>query len=83
MNKIIYIFGIFVLNITYATANFGKNEPLFSLEWIGLILLSFIGFIFILRSAKQIKKIKKLQEELNTYHATLSDTLDTMGENNV
>ena len=83
MNKIIYIFGIFVLNITYATENFGKNEPLFSLEWIGLILLSFIGFIFILRSAKQIKKIKKLQEELNTYHATLSDTLDTMGENNV
>ncbi len=83
MIKMIYILGIFVLNITFiAAANLGKNEPVFSYEWIGLILLSFIGFMFILRSAKQIKKIKKLQEELNTHQITLSDELNTIGENN-
>ena len=83
MIRMMYMFGIFVMNSTFiAAANLGQNEPVFSYEWIGLILLSFIGFMFILRSAKQIKKINKLQEELNTYHTNLSDELDTIGGKN-
>ena len=72
-----------MINITFITAaNLEKNESLLSFEWIGIILLSLIGFIFIARSAKQIQKIKQLQEELNTYHENLSDALDTMGGKN-
>ena len=83
MIKMIYILGIFVLNITFiSAANLGKQEPVLSLEWIGLILLSFIGLLFIVRSTLQIKKIKKLQEQLNTHQITLSDELDTIGGRN-
>ena len=83
MIKTIYILELFVLNITFiSAANLGKQEPILSLEWIGLILLSFIGFIFIVRSTLQIKKIKKLQEELNIHQITLSDELDTIGVEN-
>ena len=79
MIKIIYILGIFVLNITFiSAANLEKQEPVLSLEWIGLILLSFIGLLFIVRSTLQIKKIKKLQDELNTHQINLSDELDTI-----
>jgi len=81
--KIIYILGIFVLNTTFiAAANLGKQEPVLSLEWIGLILLSFIGLLFIVRSTLQIKKIKKLQEELNTHQVTLTNELNTIGGDN-
>ena len=83
MIRMMYMFGIFVMNSTFiAATNLGQNEPVFLYEWIGLILLSFIGLLFILRSAKQIKKINKLQEELNTYHTNLSDELDTIGGKN-
>ncbi len=51
----------------------------FTVEWIGLIVLACMGFIFIFRSAQQIKKIKKLQEELDTYQTTVTRELDTIG----
>ena len=81
MSKIIYIFGMFWGSLTsvYAIEFSANSEAGLSVEWIGLIVLTFIGFIFIFRSARQIKKIKKLQEELDMYHKTVSSELNTIG----
>ncbi len=88
MIKIIYVFGMFLGSLTlgYATeASVSSSETVksgFAVEWIGLIVLAVIGFIFIYRSARQIKKIKKLQAELDGYHTTVSSELDTIGGRN-
>ena len=85
MIKMMYLLGMFVGNSTlvYATEilihSSKKSEVGFAVEWIGLIVLAIIGFIFIYRSRKQIKKIKKLQEELDTYQTTVTRELDTIG----
>ncbi len=88
MIKIIYVFGIFLSSLTfsYATEELVSSsetvESAFAAEWIGLIILSLIGFMFIYKSARQITKIKKLQTELDQYHTTVSSELDTIGGKN-
>lgn len=85
MRKRIYILGMFLgsLSLLQATEvslqSSAKSDAGFTVEWIGLIVLAFIGFIFIFRSAQQIKKIKKMQEELDTYQTTVTRELDTIG----
>lgn len=85
MSKIIYLLGMFsgsltLLHATEALVRSSANsEAGFTVEWIGLIVLAFTGFIFIFRSAQQINKIKKLQEELDTYQTTVTRELDTIG----
>ena len=49
-------------------------------EWIGLLVLAFVGFMLILRSAKQISKIKHLQQEVEAYQQTMSTKVQSMGE---
>ena len=81
-----YILGIFIGNITFIPAakilvqSSENTTSVFTAEWIGLIFLSIIGFLFIYRSSEQIKKVKKLQEELTTYQTTVSSELDMIGE---
>lgn len=87
MIKIIYVSAVFLggLSLSYASEVMVQSSDQkvgITPEWIGIILLSFIGFIFIARSALQIQKIKKLQKELNTHQSTLSDELDTIGGSN-
>jgi len=41
-------------------------------EWIGLLVLAFVGFVLILRSAKQISKIKHLQQEVEEYQQNMN-----------
>ena len=85
MSKIIYLFGMFSgsLTLLHATEvlvrSSANSKSDFSVEWLGLIILAFTGFIFIFRSAQQIKKIKKLQKELDTYQTTVTRELDTIG----
>jgi len=85
MSKRIYILGMFSASLTLLHAteavvlSSANSKSGFTVEWIGLIVLSIIGFIFIYRSTKQIKKIKKLQEELDTYQTTVTRELDTIG----
>ena len=85
MSKIIYLWGIFLgsLTLLHATEvlvrSSANSNSGFTVEWIGLIVLALTGFIFIFRSAQQINKIKKLQEELDTYQATVTRELDTIG----
>ena len=88
MIKKIFIVGISPYSLTHLYANevlaqtVQNSSVVFSLEWIALILLSLIGFTFIYKSARQIKKIKTLQKELDTYHVTVSDELHTLGGEN-
>ncbi len=85
MSKRIYILGMFLSSLTLLHATEVLVQPAvnmgtdFTVEWIGLIVLACMGFIFIFRSAQQIKKIKKLQEELDTYQTTVTRELDTIG----
>ena len=85
MSKIIYLLGILSGSLTFVNAtevlvrSSAKGESIFSVEWLGLIVLAFTGFIFIFRSALQIKKIKRLQEKLDTYQMTVTRELDTLG----
>lgn len=85
MSKIIYLLGLLSgsLTLVHATGvlvrSSTNSESGFTVEWIGLIVLALTGFIFIVRSARQIKKIKKLQEELDAYQMTVSYELDTIG----
>ena len=84
INKI-FIVGMLTSSLTFVYANavlvqsVQQSKVDLSLEWMGLILLSVIGFIFIYRSARQIQKIKILQKELDTYHTTVTNELDTLG----
>ena len=64
-----YILGIFLVNITFiAVAKVLVQAPktslsVFTVEWFGLIFLSFIGTLFIYRGTRPIRKTNKLQEE--------------------
>lgn len=49
-------------------------------EWLGLLFLAFAGFILVYRSAKQISKIKELQQEVTNYQNNLEKEVDDMGE---
>ncbi len=49
-------------------------------EWLGLLFLALAGFILIYRSAKQITKIKKLQEKVTKYQAKIEGEVDRIGE---
>ena len=85
MRKKIYILGMFLGSLTLVQAtevlvrSTANSEAGLTVEWIGLIILALTGFIFIWRSAQQIKKIKKLQNELDTYQTTVASELDTIG----
>ena len=49
-------------------------------EWLGLIFLALAGFILVYRSARQMSKIKALQEEVNKYQTKIETEVDYMGE---
>jgi len=61
--------GIFLVNITFIAVDKvlvqapENSVSVFTVEWFGLIFLSFIGTLFIYRAARPIRKINKLQEE--------------------
>ena len=88
MNKIRYLLGIFVANIIFVTTakvlidSSKQSESFLTPEWLGLILLSFIGAMFLYRSTVQIKKIQKIQKELTIDQALLADELEKIGEKN-
>lgn len=85
MIKIIYLLGMFwgSLTLVYATEVLDESstnsETVFAAEWIGLIVLALIGFVFIYRSSRQLRKIKALQKKLDTYQTDVSHELDTIG----
>lgn len=69
MVKMRYILGIFLGNITFiAVTNVLVQPPetnvsVFTVEWLGLIFLSFIGVLFIYRNTEPIRKMNKLKEK--------------------
>jgi arginine exporter protein ArgO len=64
-----YILGIFLVNITFIAVSkilvqaSETSVSVFTVEWFGLIFLSFVGTLFIYRAARPIRKMNKLQEE--------------------
>ncbi len=55
--------------------NFWKN---LDSEWIGLLILALIGFLLIFRSARQISKIKILQNEVERYQNKVGSEMKNM-----
>lgn len=49
-------------------------------EWWGLIFLALAGFLLVYRSAKQMSKIKSLQEEVSKYQTKIEGEMNNMGE---
>jgi len=49
-------------------------------EWLGLIFLALAGFLLIYRSARQMSKIKALQDEVNKYQTKIETAVDDMGK---
>jgi len=47
-------------------------------EWIGLILLALAGLLLVARSAKQMGKIKSLQEEMSKYQNKVENEMQGM-----
>jgi len=47
-------------------------------EWIGLILLALAGLLLVARSAKQMSKIKSLQEEMSKYQNKVESEMHGM-----
>jgi arginine exporter protein ArgO len=64
-----YILGIFLINITFiAVTKVLVQAPetsvsVFTVEWFGLIFLSFIGTLLMYRGTRPIRKMNKLQEK--------------------
>jgi hypothetical protein len=49
-------------------------------EWLGLIFLALAGFLLVFRSARQMSKIKSLQEEVSKYQTKIEGEMNTMRE---
>ena len=49
-------------------------------EWLGLIFLALAGFLLVYRSARQMSKIKSLQEEVSKYQTKIEGEMNSMGE---
>jgi len=49
-------------------------------EWLGLIFLALAGFLLVYRSARQMSKIKALQDEVSKYQTKVEGEMDYMGE---
>lgn len=49
-------------------------------EWLGLIFLALAGFLLVYRSARQMSKIKALQDEVNKYQTKIETEVDYMGK---
>ena len=49
-------------------------------EWLGLLFLSLAGFLLVFRSAKQIKKIKLLQKEVEKFQTRVENEIVVIGE---
>jgi len=56
------------------------NNSTYSTEWLAIIALAVIAFIFIFRSMRQIQKIKTLQKTLNKQQQETHQQLDELGE---
>jgi len=52
-------------------------------EWIGLIFLALAGFILVYRSARQMSKIKSLQEEVTKYQSKIEGEMEHLGHKRV
>ena len=52
------------------------------IEWIGLLLLALAGFLLVYRSTKQIAKIKKLQQKVESYQTKIENELGNIGDKN-
>jgi hypothetical protein len=50
-------------------------------EWLGLIFLALAGFLLVFRSARQMTKIKSLQEEVSQYQTKVEGEIKGMEEN--
>lgn len=50
------------------------------LEWVGLLILALAGFLLVYRSAKQISKIKTLQQKVETYQNKVENEIDSIGD---
>ena len=55
--------------------NFWKN---FDSEWIGLLILALAGLLLIFRSARQVSKIKNLQNEVEQYQNKVGNEMKNM-----
>lgn len=49
-------------------------------EWWGLLFLALAGFLLIARSARQMSKIKVLQEEVTRYQSKVEEEIEGMGK---
>jgi hypothetical protein len=49
-------------------------------EWLGLIFLALAGFLLVYRSARQMSKIKALQNEVSKYQKKVESEMNYMGE---
>jgi hypothetical protein len=49
-------------------------------EWLGLIFLALAGFLLVYRSARQMSKIKALQNEVSKYQKKVENEMNYMGE---
>lgn len=58
-----------------ALQNFWKN---LDSEWIGLLILALAGFLLIFRSARQVSKIKNLQNEVEQYQNKVGNEMKNM-----
>ena len=50
-------------------------------EWIGLLILALAGFLLIFRSARQVSKIKSLQNEVEQYQNKVGNEMKNMETN--
>jgi hypothetical protein len=49
-------------------------------EWFGLLFLALAGFMLVARSARQMSKIRSLQEQVSKYQSKVEGEIHTMGE---
>ena len=49
-------------------------------EWLALLVLAIAGLLLVYRSTRQINKIKKLQEKLESYQEKVENQMDYIGE---
>ena len=49
-------------------------------EWLALLILAIAGLLLVYRSTRQINKIKKLQEKLESYQEKVENQMDYIGE---
>ena len=52
------------------------------MAWIGLFILALVGLLLVYRSTRQIAKIKKLQQKVESYQTKIESQLGSIGDKN-